>query len=100
MDATIQVRAEYKTLLKDDATKHGIYIVEIVDSEEATEDVTALDISPEGATITYEADQENVFTPVVPSSCSFTLYAITDTHVTKLKKIAKSDAGRYSVRVR
>ena len=101
MNATVQARAEYKSLLPDSGTNiYGEYTLEIVDSEEAAADATEFAVSPEGAQITYEADQENVLTPVVPSTCTFTLHATTAAQVTKLKNIAKSDAGRYGVQLR
>lgn len=94
MNATIQAQADY-------VSKFGTYRyrVQIVDSEEATENVRAYEITPQGAVFTYEGDEENAFQPVVSSTCAFTLVCTTQAQVDFLRSVAQSESGRYGVRV-
>ena len=94
MNATIQARAEYRS--KFDTFR---YRIEIVDSDNAAQNVRDYEITPAGAVVTYEGDEENAFQPIVPSSCEFTLICKTQGEVDFLQTVARSDVGRYGVRV-
>ena len=99
MNATIQARADYRPIHSHTSGTGGRFRIEIVDSDEATEDVTDFEITAEGHSISYEADQENAFVGLLPSTCTFTLICTTAGQVTKLKNIAKAEVGRYGVRI-
>ena len=68
MNGTIQARADYRS-------KFGTYRyrVEITDAESPAQNIRAYDITPAGAVITYEGDEENAFQPIVPSKWSLRL---------------------------
>ena len=94
MNATIQARADY-------ISKFGTYRyrVEIVDSQQDAENVRAYEITPQGAIICYEGDEENAFQPVISSTCTFTLVCTTQAQVDFLRTVAQSESGRYGVRI-
>ena len=94
MNATIQARADYRS-------KFGNYRyrIEIVDSEEAAQIIRAFEVTPQGAVISYEGDEENAFQPIVSTTCQFTLVCTTQDQVNFLRSVAQSDSGRYGVRV-
>lgn len=92
MNGTIQARADYRSKFSSYR-----YRVEITDAESATQNVRAYDITPAGAVITYEGDEENAFQPIVPSKLEFTFVCNTEAQIGFLRQVAQSDSGRYGV---
>ena len=92
MNGTIQARADYRS-------KFGTYRyrVEITDAESPAQNIRAYDITPAGAVITYEGDEENAFQPIVPSKMEFTFVCTTSAQISFLRTVAQSDSGRYGV---
>jgi hypothetical protein len=94
MNATIQAQAEYRSRFGNFR-----YKIQIVDSDQESENIRLYNITPEGAVIEYEASDENVFQPIIPSTCRFTLVCQTLAEVAFLRRVARSESGRYGVRV-
>lgn len=94
MNATIQGQAEYRD-------KFGTfrYRVQIVDADEATENIREYEIAPEGVVYTYEGDQENGYQPIITSTASFTLLCTTTAQVQFIRDLAESEVGQYGVRI-
>lgn len=94
MNATIQARADYRTRFGNFR-----YRVEIVDSTQVSTNVREYDITVAGAVIQYESNEQDVYKPIIPSTCSFTLVCTTQAQVDFLREVAASAVGRYGVRV-
>lgn len=94
MNATIQAQADYKSRFGNFR-----YRVQIVDSDQEAENIREYSITPQGAVIEYEAQDENIFQPIVPSTCRFTFICKTTADVSFMRKVARAEAGRYGVRV-
>ena len=94
MNATIQAQADYKSRFGNFR-----YRVQIVDSDQEAENIREYSITPQGAVIEYEAQDENIFQPIIPSTCRFTFICKTAADVSFMRKVARAEAGRYGVRV-
>ena len=94
MNATIQAQAEYRSRFGNYR-----YKLQIVDSHQESENIRLYNITPEGAVIQYEVQDQNVFQPIIPSTCRFTLVCETLAEVAFLRAVARSESGRYGVRV-
>ena len=94
MNATIQARAEYRS-------KFGTYRyrIEIVDATSPSQNIRDYEVTPAGAVITVEGDEENAFQPIIPSKLEWTLVCTTQSQVDFLRTVAQSDSGRYGVRL-
>lgn len=94
MDATIQARADYRSRFGNYR-----YRVEIVDSDEATENIRDFEIAISGAVINYESTEQDVYKPIISSTCTFSLICTTQSQIDFLRSVATSAIGRYGVRV-
>ena len=94
MNATIQARADYRS-------KFGTYRyrIDIVDATSPTQNIREYEVTPAGAVVTYEGDEENAFQPIIPTKLEWTLVCTTQTQVNFLRTVAQSDSGRYGVRL-
>lgn len=93
MNATIQGQANYRS-------KYGNYNyrIDIVDSQEAAENIRAYDITPEGVVLSYETDQENLLQTIISSTATFTLVCTTQAQVDFIRTIAQeTTGGRYGI---
>ena len=96
MNATIQARADYRS--RFGSYRYRVEIVDGADSPD-TENIRAFEITPEGAVMSYEAQDENVFQPIIPSTCRFTFICTTTDQIAFLRTVATAAAGRYGVRI-
>tara|TARA_R100000995_G_scaffold74513_1_gene43570 strand:+ start:94 stop:2946 length:2853 start_codon:yes stop_codon:yes gene_type:complete len=94
MLATIQARAEYRSRFDS-----FYYRVEIVDSHNDTQNIRDLEITPEGAVITYEQKDEDLYQPIIPSSCTINLVCQTTADISFLRHVARAESGRYGIRI-
>jgi hypothetical protein len=94
MLATIQARAEYRSRFDS-----FYYRVEIVDSHNDNQNIRDLEITPEGAVITYEQVDEDLYQPIIPSSCTINLVCQTTADISFLRHVARAESGRYGIRI-
>ena len=94
MNATIQARADYRSRFGNYR-----YRVEIVDSDQATENIRDFEITVNGAIINYESTEQDVYKPIISSTCTFSLVCTTQSQIDFLRSVATSAIGRYGVRV-
>jgi len=94
MNATVQARADYRSRFGNFR-----YRVEIVDSTQVTTNAREYDITISGAVIEYESNEQDVYKPIIPSTCNFSLVCTTQAQIDFLREVAASAIGRYGVRV-
>ena len=94
MNATIHARAEYRSRFGNKR-----YTLEIVDSTSQVVSITNFNITPEGAVITYESTEQDVFANIISSTLNFSLICETQAQLDFLKGIVSSAIGRFGVRL-
>ena len=94
MNATIQARADYRSRFGNFR-----YRVEIVDSTSVSTNVRDFEITPEGAVIEYECNEQDVYKAIIPSTCNFSFVCTTQAQIDFLREVSRAAVGRYGVRV-